>query len=314
MADGFGSGKTGGVGKFGRANPGTGDTRMQAEGAAGSGQDENHHHRPDNNEGNRHGNVRLLRAAGAADGNRAGNAANRAAGAEGRGKAAVKAKQAGGGEINAGKGNDGNNQRLPDGSGASAQNDGKRQRRAHQHDAGLHIIFGAQRLAEPGRQTQGITQHEADEQRHQRRFQLCAFHCGVGADDQHGDGEQIERDKTAQKAARVITEAARAEGERAGEQQKEAERAGQFCRQLGDKIGGRFPAGRGKGEIRQHAALVHEKQDGSGDDQPEADDNRPAVFLLEPDWRWRAACGFCRLVFCVQPVEGEGVTHGNLLW
>ena len=314
MADGFGSGETGGVSKFGSTNPRAGNARMQAEGAAGSGQDENHHHRPDDNEGNRHGNVRLLRAAGAADGNRAGNAADGAARAEGCGKATVKTKQAGGGEINAGERYHRDNQRLADGSGTGAQNDGKRQRRAHQHDAGFHIIFRAQRLAEPRGQRQRIADDQPDKQRHQRRFQLRALDGGVGADDEDGDGKQIQRDKTAQEAARVIAETARAEAERAGEQQKEAERAGQFRRQLGGKFGGRFPAGRGKGEIGQHAALVHEKQDGSGDDQPEADDNRPAVFLFEPDRRRRAARGFCRLVFCVQPVEGEGVTHGNLLW
>ena len=258
--------------------------------------------------------MRLLRAAGAADGNRAGNAADGAARAEGCGKATVKTKQAGGGEINAGERYHRDNQRLADGSGTGAQNDGKRQRRAHQHDAGFHIIFRAQRLAEPRGQRQRIADDQPDKQRHQRRFQLCAFHCGIGADDQHGDGEQIERDKTAQEAARVIAETARAEGEGAGEQQKEAERAGQFRRQLGGEFGGCLPARRGKGEIRQYAAAVHEEQDGGSNDQTEADDNRPAVFLFEPQRRRCAARGFLCLFFRLQPVEGKGVTHGNLLW
>ena len=55
------------------------------------------------------------------------------------------------------------------------------------------------------------------------------------------------------------------------------------------------------------------EEGGTGDDQTEADDNRPTVFLLEPHRRRRTAGGFDFAFIRLQPVKGEGVTHGKLL-
>ena len=127
MTDGFGSGESGSVGKFRGANPCACHARMQAEPAAGGGQQEDHDNCPDDDERDGHGDVFFPRTAGTADGDCAGHAADGTARAEAGSEAAVEVENAGGSEINAGEGDDGNDQRLADGSGSRAQDDGKRQ-------------------------------------------------------------------------------------------------------------------------------------------------------------------------------------------
>ena len=165
--------------------------------------------------------------AGAADGNGAGDAADRSAGRQGRTEAAVQPEESGRGEIDAAEGDEGDDERLTDGGRASLQDDREGQGGPHQHDTGLDEVFGTQCLVQPGGKAHGVADGQADEESHQRAFQLGSLEPGIAGQQRDQHGQAIERQQALAEFRDVVADAGGADGQRYQQQRIQVDERGQ---------------------------------------------------------------------------------------
>ena len=180
--------------------------------------------------------------AGAADGDGTGDAADRSAGGQGGAEASIQPEESGRGEIDAAEGDKGDDERLADGGRAGLQDDREGQGGTHQHDAGLDEVFGAQCLVQPGGKTNGVADGQADEESHQRAFQLGSLEPGVAGQQRDQHGQPIQRQQALAEFRDVVADAGGADGQRYQQQRIQVDERGQRLAEGGQTFAGRAPA------------------------------------------------------------------------
>ena len=106
------------------------------------------------------------------------------------------------------------------------------QRRAEQHDAGLDVELDAEAGVEPARQADQVRQHEADDQRHQRRLEIVGVGLVPLAEREDRDRQHIEERERRDEIPRLMPE----RGERDGEHAEPDEKLRDVAKVIGGKM------------------------------------------------------------------------------
>ena len=135
---------------------------------------------------------------------------------------------------------------------------------------------------QPGGKAHGVADGQADEESHQRAFQLGSLEPGVAGQQRDQHGQPIQRQQALAEFRDVVADAGGADGQRYQQQRIQVDERGQRLAEGGQTFAGRAPAAELHGDELERTGFASQQRQTGQRHHAQADEDGPAVFLTVP--------------------------------